>query len=46
VNARAEAVALQREGVGPAPGPIVLFEDQDLFTSLCQRDRCGQPTRT
>jgi hypothetical protein len=46
VHARAEAVAPQRERMGPAAGPVVLFEYDDLFARLRQCDRSGQPAST
>ena len=43
VDAGAEAVAAQREAVGPATGHVMLLEDEDLLARLGERDGGGQP---
>jgi hypothetical protein len=38
MDARAEAIAIQRERMCPPAGTIMLFQDQDLFACLGERN--------
>src|SRR5512133_2469958 len=46
MDARAEAITVQREVMSPATGTVVLLEDQNLFPCLGERNRGGESART